>query len=80
MVCNNIGLVYSYNMVFFLIIYAGTMLPDLVIPEYVSYIGYAGLAMIILFSSTEGNILKKSYEGCIFSMTLPVFLEICSRI
>ena len=58
---HNIG--WSILIIWFSIIYAGTMLPDLVIPEYVSYIGYAGLAMIILFSSTEGNILKRVMKG-----------------
>jgi V/A-type H+-transporting ATPase subunit I len=58
---HNLG--WAILVIWLAIIYAGTMMPDLIIPAYVNYIGYAGLAFIILFSSVEGNIFKRIMKG-----------------
>ena len=58
---HNLG--WAILVIWLAIIYAGTMMPEMVIPAYVNYIGYAGLAFIILFSSVEGNIFKRIMKG-----------------
>lgn len=58
---HNIG--WSIVIIWASLAYAGTMLPELVVPAFVNYIGYLGLALIIFFSSTEGNIISRMLKG-----------------
>lgn len=43
--------------------YAKTILPGMVIPEYVNYIGIFGCLLILFFSATEGNIITRILKG-----------------
>lgn len=58
---HNIG--WSIVVIWASLAYAGTMMPDLAVPAFVNYIGYLGLALIIFFSSTEGNIFSRMLKG-----------------
>lgn len=58
---HNLG--WAILVVWLALIYAGSMMPELIIPAYVNYIGYAGLAFIIFFSSTQGNIFARVMKG-----------------
>lgn len=44
--------------------YAETMMPELGMPAWLSYLtGWGGLALIVLFSSTEGNVIGRIFKG-----------------
>ena len=43
--------------------YAKTMVPGMVIPPYVNYIGMFGCLLILFFSATEGNIITRILKG-----------------
>lgn len=43
--------------------YAKTMIPEMVIPDYVNYTGIFGCLLILLFSATEGNIISRILKG-----------------
>jgi V/A-type H+-transporting ATPase subunit I len=43
--------------------YAKTMVPGMVIPPYVNYIGIFGCLLILFFSATEGNIFIRIIKG-----------------
>ena len=43
--------------------YAKTMIPGMIIPAYVNYIGIFGALLILFFSSTEGNIFSRMIKG-----------------
>ena len=43
--------------------YAKTMVPEMVIPPYVNYIGIFGCLLILFFSATEGNIFLRIIKG-----------------
>ena len=43
--------------------YAKTMVPGMIIPEYVNYIGLFGCLLILLFSATEGNLISRILKG-----------------
>ena len=58
---HNIG--WSIVIIWASLAYAKTMLPDMVIPSYVTYIGIFGAILILFFSSTEGNIFSRLLKG-----------------
>lgn len=43
--------------------YAKTMIPGMVIPDYVNYTGMFGCLLILFFSATEGNIITRILKG-----------------
>ncbi len=45
--------------------YASTMVPELVLPPYVKFIGFFGALLILLFSSVEGNFIIRILKGTV---------------
>lgn len=62
----NIG--WSLAIIWGSFVYASTMNPSMIIPSWFNYVfGIGGLVLIVLFSSTEGNIIIRVLKGA-FSM------------
>ncbi|OFY41099.1 MAG: hypothetical protein A2X18_12120 [Bacteroidetes bacterium GWF2_40_14] len=45
--------------------YAGTMVPELVLPPFAKFIGFFGALLILLFSSVEGNFFIRILKGTV---------------
>ncbi len=58
---SNIG--WSIVIVWGSLAYAGTMVPELILPAFVHYIGLFGALLILFFSSTQGNIFLRIIKG-----------------
>jgi len=58
---HNIG--WAIVIIWATLAYAGSMNEDLKAPAFINYIGLGGLALILFFSSTEGNIFSRLMKG-----------------
>ncbi|MEN6619542.1 MAG: hypothetical protein ABFC28_08660 [Rikenellaceae bacterium] len=60
---SNIG--WSIVIIWASLAYASTMVPELVLPNYVKYIGFFGALLILLFSSDERNFIVRIFKGTV---------------
>ena len=58
---HNIG--WAIVIIWATLAYAGSMNEDMKAPAFINYIGLGGLALILFFSSTEGNIFSRLMKG-----------------